>query len=160
MNIKKAIVFAYFVLGLRFLCYSQEVDPCGDMPGEMIITPENVSEPQYYTNLIKKYSCDKALQARLFYFRAFVKYSQNDKMGAMEDLTSSIEINPNHVAYFYRGSLKAEYKDFNGAVKDYTESLSRCKIKKLYFKSGADNVTQADILLRRGKSNMNLKNML
>ena len=52
------------------------------------------------------------------------KFKNNDYNGAIEDLNSSIEVNPkSYLAYFIRGAAKSAIEDYKGAIIDFTDAL-------------------------------------
>jgi len=152
------IIFSFlFLVSVNVFGQSEGKSPCGDSLGEAIMNPKAVTDPEYYSNLIRKYDCDKAVQSWLYYYRAYVKYKNADKMGAMGDLTSSIETEPTVFGYYFRGVLKHELKDFKGAATDLTNALRRCRVKTASIRTGIDDITQSDIFLMRGRTNLESK---
>ncbi|MDO9553856.1 MAG: hypothetical protein Q7J63_15235 [Rhodonellum sp.] len=136
------------------------MDPCGNMSGEAILFPSSVDDENYYTNLIFKYECNKDLQAKLFLYRSMVKLNNSDEMGAISDLTISIEVKPSDYGYYHRGILKIKLNDLKGAVLDFDKSWTYCFIKSSPFRLDVTDISQTDIYLIRGKCHYALKNYI
>jgi len=63
--------------------------------------------------------------------RGIVKYENRDFFGAVQDLTSSIQLNTEvcfSYSYFYRAKAKQDLEDFSGAVSDYNLALKQCTL--------------------------------
>lgn len=61
--------------------------------------------------------------ASVFYNRGNAKSKLQDYIGAIEDFTLSIELNPKSDAYNNRGIAKARLNDHKGAEQDFTEAI-------------------------------------
>lgn len=57
----------------------------------------------------------------IYFERGNIKMDEKNYLGAIEDFTKLIKINPKHsMAYYYRGMAKYEIKDYLNAIKDFT----------------------------------------
>ena len=89
-----------------------------------------------------------------YYFKsALEKQSKKDYLGAINDYSKAIEIDPEGVSSYYnRGSLKEKLKDYKGAIKDHTRAI------EIYKKYGQE--ATGDIYLNRGNAKYYLKDYL
>ncbi len=64
-------------------------------------------------------------------------------MGAIQDYTKAIELNPNYNdAYYNRGSAKYEIEDYRGAIEDYNKAIKlNPNSDKAYYNRGAAKIT-------------------
>src|SRR5476649_733220 len=68
---------------------------------------------------IKGQSQDSAL-----FMKANAEMDKGDYKGAIEDLTNSLKLNPNHVSIYYNRALcKSHIKDFSDAIEDYNKAI-------------------------------------
>ena len=67
---------------------------------------------------------DDSFICSIYNDRGWMKRKQGDHIGAMEDYTRAIELNPNHTSgYKNRAGLKHELGDYTGAVDDYNQVI-------------------------------------
>jgi Tfp pilus assembly protein PilF len=59
-----------------------------------------------------------------YYVRAYVKWHQKDYRGANQDLTRTIEIQPDYYeAYSFRASVLRALRNYDAAISDYSHAL-------------------------------------
>ncbi len=77
-----------------------------------------------------------------FYLRGYAKLGLGDLMGAKQDLTKAIELNPVYTeAFHYRGIVNAELGNYEDAVSDFTEAIElRPDIAGSYYSRGVTHM--------------------
>ena len=65
---------------------------------------------------------DKQLETA-YYYRALIKYDQQDDKGVIEDCTNALAILKSYETFYQRGISKYNLKDYQGAIDDFNESL-------------------------------------
>ena len=79
-----------------------------------------------------------------YFYSAYEKANKKNHIGAIEDYSKVIKINPNLAeAYYNRGLSKVNLKDHGGAIEDYSKAIS---INPNYFKAyNSRGVSKAEL---------------
>ncbi len=77
-----------------------------------------------------------------FFLRGYAKLGLGDLLGAKEDLSQAIELNPVYTeAFHYRGIVNAELGNYEDAVSDFTEAIDlRPDIAGSYYSRGVTHM--------------------
>lgn len=77
-----------------------------------------------------------------FFLRGYAKLGLGDLLGAKEDLSRAIELNPVYTeAFHYRGIVNAELGNYEDAVSDFTEAIDlRPDIAGSYYSRGVTHM--------------------
>ncbi|PCJ00172.1 MAG: hypothetical protein COB15_03290 [Flavobacteriales bacterium] len=87
--------------------------------------------------------------ASAYHNRGFFKSTINNYVGAIEDYTKALEIDPDNVCHTMRGDMKYNIGDYSGAIADYT----------YYIDSTPYNMEEdPDAYFARGKAYREIKN--
>lgn len=86
-------------------------------------TPKKKDEPKIDTH-----------KAQGYYKEGKAKAKIEDYMGAIQDYTKAIEIDPKYrTAYLYRGYAKDGLEDYEGAIEDYTKAIELDRTYSAYY---------------------------
>ncbi len=123
-NILKKLVPIFLVVmlvGMSFSTKAQLNKAYFYYQGQRLITQDRFTEAIRYLNTLIE--VDSTLPEGWF-LRGVAKYYLNDIQGAKEDLTKSIEKNPNFtIAYHYRAIVNNRLSRYNDAFKDLEQAL-------------------------------------
>lgn len=77
-----------------------------------------------------------------YYLRGYAKLGLGDLMGALQDLTTALELNPVYTeAFHYRGIVNAELGNYEDAVSDFTNAIElRPDLAGSYYSRGVTHM--------------------
>ena len=123
----KKIFISICLIGLLCNCsYAQDADY--DAAKDKVLSEIGtlVNSQKYQTALTK---CDNALkkypqESFLYYWKATILSSLDDKRAALENYDKSIELNPDNAkTYVMRGICKSDLGDKDSALEDYNKAI-------------------------------------
>lgn len=81
-----------------------------------------------------------------YFLRGYAKFGLGDLLGALQDFTTSLEINPVYTeAYHYRGIVFAELGNYKDAVEDFTSAIElRPDIAGSYYSRGVTHMRNGE----------------
>lgn len=122
---------AYLNRSITYFVLKQYPKALEDCTKVLELSPKNNTSQGYYL-------------ASVYYQRGNTKRELQDWNGALQDFTTSLEIDPNYVkSYQGRAWIKEEQKDWNGAIRDYSEAI-RLDPQASYYYNRAVSYSQLE----------------